>query len=194
LYTLPGRKYLSDCLHAPAGRPAREAEADDYLRPNQLLAITLGAVTEVERCRDILEACQELLVPGAIRSLADRPVNRPLPIVHNGAVLNDPHNPYQGVYAGDEDTRRKPAYHNGTAWAWQMPGFCEAWVMTYGPASSSTAASWLGSGIRILSEGCLGQIPEILDGDAPHRQRGCDAQAWSVSELLRVWLLLQQNM
>ena len=193
LYTLPGQTHLSDCLHAPAGRPAREAEADDYLRPNQLLAITLGAVTEGERCRGILESCQELLVPGAIRSLADRRVKRPLPIVHNGAVLNDPHNPYQGVYTGDEDTRRKPAYHNGTAWAWQMPGFCEAWVMTYGPAASSAAGSWLGSGIRLLSEGCLGQIPEILDGDAPHRQRGCDAQAWSVSELLRVWLLLQKQ-
>ncbi|MBP1772036.1 MAG: Amylo-alpha-1,6-glucosidase, partial [Holophagaceae bacterium] len=29
-----------------------------------------------------------------------------------------------------------------------------------------------------------------LDGDAPHAPRGCDAQAWSVSEALRVWELL----
>ena len=193
LYVSPDRKYLSDCLHAPAGKTALEAAADDYLRPNQLLAITLGAVTGHEPCRNILEACQELLVPGAIRSLADRPVNRPLPIVHNGTALNDPYNPYWGVYKGDEDTRRKPAYHNGTAWAWQMPGFCEAWVMTYGSGAAATAGSWLGSGVRLLSEGCLGQIPEILDGDAPHRQRGCDAQAWSVSELLRVWLLIRNQ-
>ena len=27
----------------------------------------------------------------------------------------------------------------------------------------------------------------VLDGDAPHRQRGCDAQAWAVTEALRVW-------
>jgi starch synthase (maltosyl-transferring) len=33
----------------------------------------------------------------------------------------------------------------------------------------------------------VGQLPEIFDGDAPHTPRGCDAQAWSVSELLRVW-------
>ena len=39
--------------------------------------------------------------------------------------------------------------------------------------------------------GCLGQLPEILDGDAPHHPRGCDAQAWSVSEALRVWKLLE---
>ena len=35
-----------------------------------------------------------------------------------------------------------------------------------------------------MNEGCLGQIPEILDGDAPHTQRGCDAQAWGVTEAL----------
>ncbi len=32
---------------------------------------------------------------------------------------------------------------------------------------------------------CLGQVSEIFDGDAPHTPRGCVAQAWSVSELLR---------
>ncbi|MBU4200086.1 MAG: hypothetical protein KJ919_09220, partial [Verrucomicrobia bacterium] len=39
---------------------------------------------------------------------------------------------------------------------------------------------------RIINAGCLGQIPEILDGDYPHRLRGCDAQAWGVTELYRV--------
>ena len=33
----------------------------------------------------------------------------------------------------------------------------------------------------------LRSLPEVVDGDAPHQQRGCDAQAWSVSEALRVW-------
>ena len=31
-------------------------------------------------------------------------------------------------------------------------------------------------------------MSEIADGDAPHVQRGCTAQAWSISEVLRVWL------
>jgi glycogen debranching enzyme len=39
-------------------------------------------------------------------------------------------------------------------------------------------------------QGCLGQIPELLDGDAPHTPRGCNAQAWGVTEALRVWKLL----
>jgi glycogen debranching enzyme len=37
----------------------------------------------------------------------------------------------------------------------------------------------------LLGDG-LGQLPEIFDGDAPQRPRGCVAQAWSVAEILRV--------
>ena len=157
--------YLSDCLHAAPGVPARAATPDDALRPNQLLTITLGAVCDPTLCRQVLRACEELLVPGAIRSLADRPVNYPIPVVHAGKLLNDPSRPYWGTYAGDEDTRRKPAYHNGTAWTWPFPSFCEAWVQIYGDASRETALSWLSSSMGLINTGCLGQVPEIVDGD-----------------------------
>lgn len=182
--------YLSDCLYARPGVPAIKAEPDDSLRPNQILAVTLGTVTDLQLCRRILSSCEELLVPGAIRSLADRQVSRPLEIKHHGATLNDPLNPYWGTYAGDEDTRRKPAYHNGTAWTWLFPSFCEAWVDAYGPYGKETALSLLSSVSELISYGCTGHIPEILDGDYPHKSRGCDAQAWGVSEVLRVWIKL----
>jgi len=55
------------------------------------------------------------------------------------------------------------------------------------PAARAAARAYLGSMAGLLAEGCVGQIPEILDGDAPHTQRGCDAQAWGVTEALRVW-------
>ena len=108
-------------------------------------------------------------------------------------MINDPHRPYQGRYEGDEDTRRKPAYHNGTAWTWLFPSFCEAWAMTYGKESNKTALSWLTSSVHLIEHGCLGHIPEILDGDYPHTPRGCDAQAWGTSEHLRVWLKLESK-
>jgi predicted glycogen debranching enzyme len=187
LFVLQSKGYLSDCLHADSFLPAAQAEPDDALRPNQLFAVTLGAISDPERVRGLLDNCLELLVPGAIRSLADRPVSRPLAIRHNGQLLNDPYQPYQGIYTGDEDTRRKPAYHNGTAWTWVFPAFCEAWAMLYGASGTDTALSWLTSSSILLNTGCAGQIPEILDGDAPHTERGCDAQGWGVSELLRVW-------
>jgi len=136
--------------------------------------------------------CEELLVPGAIRSLANRPISRPLEIVHNGELLVDPHHPYQGTYLGDEDSQRKPAYHNGTAWTWQFPFFCEAWGRVYGNKGKETALSWLASMVRLINSGCVGHVPEILDGDFPHTQRGCDAQAWGTSEFIRVWTDLQK--
>jgi starch synthase (maltosyl-transferring) len=183
--------YLSDCLHAGPGTPAAVAVADNALRPNQLFALTLGAVTDPNVAERVLSACQALLVPGAIRSLADRPIDPELPVVHNGVRVNNPKAPYVGVYAGDEDTRRKPAYHNGTAWTWVFPSFCEAWADCFGPGEAATAMAWLASSSRLINDGCVGHLPEILDGDAPHHPRGCDAQAWGVSELLRVWIKLE---
>ncbi len=194
LFWLPSDGYLSDCLHATPGMPAREAEPDDALRPNQLLAVTLVAFTPPSHCQELLASCQSLLIPGAIRSLADRPLRRPLEIVHNGHSLADPQAPYQGRYQGDEDTQRKPAYHNGTAWTWPFPSFCEAWAKVHGPPAAQTAMSWLSSIAVLLQDGCIGHIPEILDGDMPHQQRGCPAQAWGVSEALRVWLKLEQDL
>ena len=104
--------------------------------------------------------------------------------------------PYWPHYEGDEDTRRKPAYHNGTAWTWTFPSFCEALAQAWDfflQRPWRRRKSYLYSAEKLLNEGCLGQLPEILDGDAPHLQRGCDAQAWGVTETLRVWKLLSRD-
>jgi starch synthase (maltosyl-transferring) len=175
---------------------ARDATASDALRSNCLFAVSLGLISG-ERAKRCVEAAQKfLVVPGGLRSLAPLPVSVPLPVFSNdGRPLNDPPNPYWARYEGDEDTRRKPAYHNGTAWTWTFPVFCEALAQAweFSPEAVATAKSYLGSSEKILNEGCLGQIPEILDGDAPHAQRGCDAQAWGATEALRVWKLLNSR-
>ncbi len=185
--------FLSDCLHAQPDVPARKATPDDALRPNQLFAVTLEAVTDLTVCRNIVNASEELIIPGAIRSLADREVGCPLPVFYNGQTINNPNRPYCGIYSGDEDSQRKPAYHNGTAWSWVFPSFCEAWARTYGEKGTETALAWLASSTRLINSGCAGHVPEILDGDYPHTQRGCDAQAWGNSELLRVLIGLGDN-
>jgi len=190
-FVLDKEGYLSDCLHCSAGTPASKAVADDHLRPNQLFALTLGAVDDEQLAKSILRKTQALLVPGGIRSLADKPVKHELQVhSSDGHLLNDPANPYWGHYEGDEDSRRKPAYHNGTVWSWPFPSYCEAYYMVYGEFGVKTAKSILASSEILLNEGCLGQIPEIMDGNAPHKERGCDAQAWGVTELYRVWKLL----
>jgi len=194
LYWLPEEGWLADNLRASSMTSASQAVADDALRPNQLLALTLRAFPlNDERAVRIVRACESLLVPGGMRSLADRPVRTPLPVCRDGRPLNNPNRPYCGHYTGDEDSQRKPAYHNGTAWTWQFPLYPEALVAVYGREAHDAALALLASASEVIEGGgCVGQIPEILDGDAPHALRGCVAQAWGVSEWLRVWHMLEK--
>jgi starch synthase (maltosyl-transferring) len=192
-FWLEDRGYYADCLVAGHARPAAEAVVDNALRSNFLFGISLGLFTGERARRSVDAALKYLVIPGGLRTLAPLPVFPPLPIMgRDGQLLNDPNQPYQGQYLGDEDTQRKPAYHNGTAWTWTFPTFCEALVRAwdFDPASVAAAKAYLGSLDRLLIEGCAGHLPEIMDGDAPHIQRGCDAQSWSVTEALRVWKLL----
>ena len=192
LFWLEKEGWFADVLLGGPRVIARDAVRSDALRSNCLLAVSLGLVTGLRARRCVEAAQQYLVIPGALRSLAPLPVKTALPIFREGQLLNNPGEPYWPRYEGDEDTRRKPAYHNGTAWTWTFPGFCEALVLAWdhSPAALAAARSYLGSSAALLDAGCLGQIPEILDGDAPHLQRGCDAQAWGVTETLRVWKLL----
>ncbi|MDB6122987.1 MAG: glycogen debranching enzyme/alpha-amylase [Pedosphaera sp.] len=187
------RGYFADLLVAKKGQPAADAVVDNSLRSNYLLAVSLGLVTGEAARRCVDAALRHLVVPGALRTLAPLPVSPPLAIYGaNGQLLNNPPEPYWGHYEGDEDTRRKPAYHNGTAWTWPFPIFCEALARAWGnsPEAIAAAKAYLGSMDQLLMNGCVGQLPEILDGDAPHIQRGCDAQAWGATEALRVWKFL----
>ena len=188
-----GKVWLSDCLHSSTAVCATKAVQDDHIRPNQLLALTLGAVSDKELSESIIQACSSLLVPGAIRSLADRKNKYKLPVYSNDKsnLLNNPENPYFGTYEGDEDTCRKAAYHNGTAWTWQFPLYSEAYFIVYGSLGKKHALSILSSSGILFKAGSFCQIPEIIDGNLPHKQRGCDAQAWGVTELYRVWKMIK---
>jgi predicted glycogen debranching enzyme len=188
-----GLGYYADLLAARPGQPAAGAVVDDTLRSNGLFMVSLGLARGGRAKRCVEAARRRLVVPGALRSLAPLPVSVPLPIYGNdGRLLNNPAEPYWGRYEGDEDTRRKPAYHNGTAWTWTFPAFCEALARAwdFSPPAVAAARAYLGSMARLMAQGCLGQLPELLDGDAPHTPRGCDAQAWGATEALRVWKLL----
>jgi len=200
LFAVPGIG-LADCLRAPNGEPAAKAKKEDALRPNQLFAITLGALPASAHAlrHEILDACEELLVPGGNRSVADRDTKCDFAVRgSSGQPLNSPHHPYWGSYSGDEDTRRKPAYHNGTIWGWTFPMHAEAMVKTAEADPAATpdsvkrvktrALSLLASSVENFREGAIAHLSENADGDAPHHQKGSPAQAWSESELLRVWM------
>jgi starch synthase (maltosyl-transferring) len=190
LFWIEERGWFADVLAARAGVPAKMAERGDALRSNCLFPISLGLFTGERAKRTVDASLRYLIVPGALRTLAPLPVTPPLAVYGNhGGLLNDPSHPYWARYEGDEDMRRKPAYHNGTAWSWTFPGFCEALVRAWScqPNSIAAARAYLLSMRDLMHTACAGHIAEVFDGDAPHTPRGCDAQAWSVTEALRVW-------
>jgi len=194
MFWMEDKGWYADALLGGQNVGARNAAVSDALRSNCLFLVSLGLVCGERAKRCVEAALRYLVVPGGLRSLAPLTVSTPLPVYANGGgLLNNPQNPYWPHYEGDEDTRRKPAYHNGTAWTWTFPVFCEALARAwdFSPEAVAAARAYLGSAERLMNEGCLGQIPEIMDGDAPHQQRGCDAQAWGVTEALRVWKLLK---
>jgi predicted glycogen debranching enzyme len=154
------------CLYDVIDGDAR----DGSIRPNQIFAVSLRhTMLSREQARRVVEVIErELLTPYGLRTLAP----------------GDPQ--YRGRYEGDQRSR-DGAYHQGTVWAWLMGPFITAYLKVHGRTKNGRekAAQWLGGFREHLSDAGLGQISEIFDGDAPHRPRGCIAQAWSVSELLR---------
>ena len=184
--------YLADNISTSNECTPFKGKVDDALRCNQLFAITLGVIDDKKLIEQILISCERLLVPGAIRSLADQNLTYSEKIYHDKNLFSSAERPYKGIYTGDEDTQRKPAYHNGTAWTWPFPSYIEALLICYGKEASSKAMALLNSSIGLFENKCLGHIPEILDGDLPHSSKGCHAQSWGSSEFFRILKFLEK--
>jgi predicted glycogen debranching enzyme len=145
---------------------------DGSIRPNQVIAVSLAnSMVPKPRAKSILHVVErELLTPRGLRTLSPG------------------HPDYRGRYEGNP-LSRDGAYHQGTVWPWLMGPYITAYVKTFGgTAGRRFATQWLKNFQPHLDEGCVGQVSEIFDGDLPHTARGCVAQAWSVSELLRATL------
>ena len=144
---------------------------DPSIRPNQIFAVSLThSMLSADRAKAVVEIVQQhLLTPFGLRSLA----------------ASDPQ--YRGRYTGGP-VERDGAYHQGTVWPWLMGPFITAYIKVNDGNDSTRrqATRWLEPLRDHLTDGGLGQLSEIFDGDAPQQTRGCIAQAWSVAEILRV--------
>jgi glycogen debranching enzyme len=154
----------------------RGDQRDASIRPNQIFAVSLphSPLNEGQR-RAVLSCVEcELLTPFGLRSLA--PGDRR----------------YRGRYEGGPFDR-DGAYHQGTVWGWLIGPYIEAYLRVYdfSPEARTRARQKLLPLIGHLDEAGIGSVSEIFDGNPPHTPRGCIAQAWSVSELLRAWRMTE---
>ena len=159
--------YLFDVIDVD-GRTGTDAS----LRPNQLFAVSLPySALQSAQMKAVVDVCaRELLTSYGLRSLSRRDAA------------------YVGHYGGDQRSR-DGAYHQGTVWSWLLGPFALAHFRVY--QDSAAAQSFLEPMSHHLRDACLGSISEIFDGDTPHDANGCCAQAWSVAEVLRSWVYLQ---
>ena len=163
----------SACLYDVVDVDHRAGTADATIRPNQILAVggLPFSLLDGATARAVVDAVEAtLLTPFGLRSLApDDPAYVPR---------------YQGGVR-----ERDGAYHQGTVWPWMMGPFVEAWVRVRGntaKAKREARARFLAPLLARVDDAGLGHLPEVADGDAPHKPGGCFFQAWSMGEALRL--------
>lgn len=139
------------------------------IRPNQLFAISLPfPLLDGEKAQGVFNCVEEYLyTPVGLRTLSP-----------------DDHN-YYGSYQGDWK-RRDASYHQGGVWSWLLGPYVDVMMRVGGDHAHRLSQKVIYNFAYHLEESCIGSVSEIFDGDAPHYPRGCVAQAWGVSEVLRV--------
>ncbi len=147
-------------------------KADEQLRCNQIWAVSMPfTMLSDAQERSIVNAVyRHLYTPCGLRTLSPADAE------------------YHGNYGGAQ-IDRDMAYHQGTTWVFPMGAYYLAYLKTHGnsPEAAEEVRDALDALIPMMREGCVGQLPEIYEGDFPCESKGCFAQAWSVGEMLRVF-------
>jgi predicted glycogen debranching enzyme len=153
-----------------------DQSADASIRPNQLLSASLAhPVLSEHRFPSMLNVVrQKLLTPLGLRTLSADDLS------------------YQGRYAGDV-TARDRAYHNGCVYPWLLGAYASVLARASGTAAArEQVRSLLRASLRFIGDDGLGHLPELFDGDAPHKPGGAISDARAVGELARVWAEIVQ--
>ena len=153
-------------------------EADTQIRCNQIWAVSMPfTMLDEEKERQVVDTVfEKLYTPYGLRTLSQE----------DGQFCP--------VYGG-EVLKRDLAYHQGTVWAYPLGAYYLAYLKVNRDSSAAKAEVCAQMEVleSALREGCIGQLPEIYDGENPVSSKGCFAQAWSVGELLRVYEKLESR-
>lgn len=167
------------CLYDVIDVDHERGRVDASIRPNQIFAAggLPFALLDRDRAARVV-ACVErhLLTPLGLRTLSPQDAAY-RPHCDGGVIARD------------------GAYHQGTVWPWLIGAFVEAWLNVHGstPATRAEARTRFITPLHEhFAAAGVGHISEIADGDPPHTPRGCPWQAWSLGELIRLTILLQE--
>lgn len=157
--------YPFDCVSEIGD--SEESWVDATIRPNALIALALDpALFERWQVTALLRRVRdELLTPSGLRSLSPQDSR------------------YRSHFEG-RVVERDSSFHQGTAWVHLLGAYVRASLYEAPDDFERREELRLAVEAALANGLAIGQVPQLADGDPPHRPRGSPAQAWAVGELL----------
>jgi len=141
---------------------------DLSVRPNMVIAIGLpySPLDRRQRKKVLDFATKELLTPKGLRTLSPRSYG------------------YNPLYVGNPE-QREYAVHQGPARPWLLGFYADAYLRVFGYSGVGFIERMLIGLEDEMTEGCIGSLSEMYDGNPPFTGRGAVSTAKNVGEVLR---------
>ena len=142
---------------------------DLEVRPNMVIAIGLeySPLDRRQRKKVLDLATRELLTPKGLRSLSPKSYA------------------YNPIYVGGSEERER-AVHQGPARPWLFGFYADAYFKVFGVSGLGFIERMLIGYEDEMTEGCIGSLSEMYDGNPPYTGRGAVSTAKNVGEILRI--------
>ena len=116
---------------------------------------------------------RELLTPKGLRTLSPKNYS------------------YRPAYTGSPDERDE-AMHNGPARPWLIGFYADAYLRVFGMSGVNYIDRMLIGFEDEMTQGCIGSLSQLYDGNPPYTGRGAVSHATNVAEVLRTLRTLKK--
>ena len=149
--------------------------ADPAVRPNMAVAIGLDySPLDRRQRKGVLDVVtRELLTPKGLRTLSPRSYG------------------YRPFYLGSPEDREL-ALHQGPARPWLIGFYADAYLRVFGMSGVSYIDRMLIGFEDDMTQGCIGSLSQLYDGNPPFTGRGAISHATNIAEVLRTLRTLKK--
>ncbi len=149
--------------------------ADPSVRPNMAVAIGLDySPLDRRQRKSVLDVVtRELLTPKGLRTLSPKSFG------------------YRPSYVGSPEDREL-ALHNGSARPWLFGFYADAYLRVFGHSGVSYIDRMLIGYEDEMTQGCIGSLSQLYDGNPPFSGRGAISHATNVAGILRTITTLKK--
>jgi len=149
--------------------------ADPSVRPNMAIAAGLDfSPLDRRQRKSVLDVVtRELLTPKGLRTLSPKSYG------------------YRPFYLGSPE-ERELALHQGPARPWLISFYADAYIRVFGMSGVSYIDRMLIGFEDEMSQGCIGSLSQLYDGNPPFGGRGAISHATNVAGVLRTLRMLKK--